>query len=469
MFGAWKIICQVPQEVRSECMAKLLEDIHQVSHWVVQAFAELGRNLDYSLDSLKDIDLFFDEQTENGDAKPGSLLDRNFGYTLFAISAYVGETLIKNCPGSEWVTDDTDPHGELNIEVKLANGHMVWPGQKVIKRLKNGTEDSLYFYVYMVLGKGLQATPQPTHSFFSKPKKMALSDVSVYYLDQRFFVAGRVRMPPKGFLAEVLPVYTVLDKTIQPIAMVIDRAKTESDPDFDWQQNAPNRMRWDGHKKRVWQTATHLWNILWHEDGSVELRQFYPVPTPDDGVEWKSIGHELLESPVSTQSIAEKLMHQSRQPLSEEQATKLRKASTSSHTTRENVDNPRQVQDPETIHSLFRKLRKANLPEEFPVIDDFRKQSRTITKMEELNIASDEYMGVDAIDAIVKGYIDELSRFTEVDWNDYHLKKGRDFDDRHLELAVPAKKVTSEQRDKLVELQDYAYHHGVRLFIVEVP
>lgn len=135
-------------------MATLLEDIHKGSDWVVRAFAELGRKLDFSLETLKDIDLFFDGQTENGEVKAGGLLEKNFGYKIFAIASYVGETLIKNCPGSEWTTDDNDPKGELNMSVKLGNGHVVLPGQKVFKRFKNGNEDGLYGYAYMVLGKG---------------------------------------------------------------------------------------------------------------------------------------------------------------------------------------------------------------------------------------------------------------------------------------------------------------------------
>ncbi len=135
-------------------MASLLEDIHTGADWTVKAFGELGRNFDYSLESLKDIDLFFDGQTENGNVKQGSLLEKNFGSKMFAIASYVGETLIKNCPnGGEWVLDENDPQAEINMAVKLGNGHLVWPGQKVFKRFKNGKEDSLYGYACMVLGK----------------------------------------------------------------------------------------------------------------------------------------------------------------------------------------------------------------------------------------------------------------------------------------------------------------------------
>lgn len=46
----------------------------------------------------------------------------------------------------EWITDDNDPNGEINISVKLANGTILWPVQKAMERFKNCSEDSIYFY-----------------------------------------------------------------------------------------------------------------------------------------------------------------------------------------------------------------------------------------------------------------------------------------------------------------------------------
>ncbi len=65
---------------------------------------------------------------------------------LYFRSLAIGETIIKNVPNSEWITDDDDPNGEINIEVKLGNGTRCWQGQRVIKRVQNGLEDGIYPY-----------------------------------------------------------------------------------------------------------------------------------------------------------------------------------------------------------------------------------------------------------------------------------------------------------------------------------
>ena len=56
-------------------------------------------------------------------------------------------------PGSFWVTDDNDPLGEINAEMKLSDGWTIWPIQRVIKRFENGPEDSVYVYGYKLTEK----------------------------------------------------------------------------------------------------------------------------------------------------------------------------------------------------------------------------------------------------------------------------------------------------------------------------
>ncbi len=122
----------------------LKEDILISSDWVVKALNSSGYKADYSLESMKEIDRFFDEQnTETG------ILSKNRGSILFALGSYVGETAIKLF-GGEWITDDNDPKGEVNITVKLSNGTMIFPVIKCMKRFSNGSEDSLYAYLYVI-------------------------------------------------------------------------------------------------------------------------------------------------------------------------------------------------------------------------------------------------------------------------------------------------------------------------------
>ena len=120
----------------------LLNDIGEMSEWVVKALNFSGYKADYSLESMKEIDRFFDEQNN-----PNGILNQNRGQILFALGSYVGETVIR-LYGGKWITDDNDPQGEINIAVETNDGTTLWPVQRCMKRYSNGTEDSIYAYVY---------------------------------------------------------------------------------------------------------------------------------------------------------------------------------------------------------------------------------------------------------------------------------------------------------------------------------
>lgn len=125
----------------------LEEDIHSACEWVVNALNVSGYNADYSLESMKELDRFFDEQSGEG-----GIISRNRGQIIFAVASYVGETVIR-LYGGKWSGSD-----EINMSVELNNGTIIFPTQRVMKRYQNGSEDSIYAYVY-VLG-----TPAESHT-----------------------------------------------------------------------------------------------------------------------------------------------------------------------------------------------------------------------------------------------------------------------------------------------------------------
>jgi hypothetical protein len=127
-------------------MATLLEDIKTQSDWIVKAFKSDNLILDYTVHSFIEIDKFISLHTKNGQPVPGGRLSNGFGPILFSIGSYVGETFIRVVPGSVWVTNDDDPQGEINVELKFADGTTVWPIQRIMKRFQNGAEDSVYVY-----------------------------------------------------------------------------------------------------------------------------------------------------------------------------------------------------------------------------------------------------------------------------------------------------------------------------------
>jgi len=132
----------------------LLEDIKTASQWVLGALNSSGYKVDKSIESLKEIDRFFNEHVDDTMHKPlqGGLLAENMGQKLFAVGSLVGEIII-NEYGGQWVTDDSDEQGEINISVKLENGPTMWPVQRVMKRCLQGPENDIYNYAMAVVGK----------------------------------------------------------------------------------------------------------------------------------------------------------------------------------------------------------------------------------------------------------------------------------------------------------------------------
>lgn len=130
----------------------LADDIPVAASWIAKALSSSGYKADFSPGSISEVERFFEEQTRDGRPVANGLLDKNVGARLFALSCYCGETLRREI-GGEWITDDDDPHGEVDMALKLANGHLCWPGQRIMKRL-NSEEDDLVFWA-----QNLRETP----------------------------------------------------------------------------------------------------------------------------------------------------------------------------------------------------------------------------------------------------------------------------------------------------------------------
>ena len=129
-------------EIEAQPVNKLIDDNKPSAQWIIMAMVSSGYHVDFTLESMKEIDRFFDEQN-----KPDGILSKNRGTILFSIGCYIGETIIRNFGGS-WIADDNDPQGEINIAVKTSDGTLLFPVQRCMKRYQNGMEDSIYAYVY---------------------------------------------------------------------------------------------------------------------------------------------------------------------------------------------------------------------------------------------------------------------------------------------------------------------------------
>jgi hypothetical protein len=131
--------------------ASLERDIHTMAEWVSTALKSAGYKADFSPESIREIERFFVEQTHDGEPVKGGLLAEQLGPRLFALGSYCGETLRRELDG-QWLVDDDDPQGEVNVAIELESGTIFWPVQRVIKRL-DGPEDNLQHWAQHLRGR----------------------------------------------------------------------------------------------------------------------------------------------------------------------------------------------------------------------------------------------------------------------------------------------------------------------------
>lgn len=130
-------------------MATLVKGSQRTADWVSNGPTQSGYTVDFSLESLRGIDRFFDEHSIDGRPVPKGHLTKQLGFRVCAPGSYVGEGIIHHY-GEKWHGDDTDPEAEMSAQVVVPSGALPWPVQRVIKRFKSGREDGVYVYGCLV-------------------------------------------------------------------------------------------------------------------------------------------------------------------------------------------------------------------------------------------------------------------------------------------------------------------------------
>ncbi|MFG2513098.1 hypothetical protein [Streptomyces sp. NPDC048584] len=137
---------------------RLVDEVHTSAVRIARALEGAGYRADFTPMSLRDLERFMTEHSDHGIAVEGGLLAAGLGPRLFALGAYLGETVRRSAGGS-WEADDDAPPGEADIRLRLPDGSVVWPVQRIRKRFRHGCEDSLVGYA---MSLGLQpARPRP--------------------------------------------------------------------------------------------------------------------------------------------------------------------------------------------------------------------------------------------------------------------------------------------------------------------
>jgi hypothetical protein len=117
--------------------AEVITKIKTSAQWLADTLNPSGYVINYSVDSLKEIDHFFDDQEATD-----SLLTDNAEQVIFSVGCYIGEVAIKTI-GGEWIIKSAEKKDLVNIEVHLESGKTFKPVKQAMKRYANGNEDNI--------------------------------------------------------------------------------------------------------------------------------------------------------------------------------------------------------------------------------------------------------------------------------------------------------------------------------------
>jgi hypothetical protein len=125
-------------------MGTIYEDIDAAAAMIATELTAHGYALDFTLESLAEVDRFLDENSALDPNDTDSLLAARLGQWMFALGAYSGEVLRRAIGGRwRWEGLDDDKAASTDTELVLVDESIVWPFQRAWKRLMNGPDDSM--------------------------------------------------------------------------------------------------------------------------------------------------------------------------------------------------------------------------------------------------------------------------------------------------------------------------------------
>jgi hypothetical protein len=125
-------------------LGTIYEDIATAASAIADELTGHGFKLDFTLDSLGEIDRFFDENSSPDVEVTDSLLAERLGPWMFSLGAYSGEVVRREVGGRwRWEGADDDKAASTDTELILVDDSIIFPFQRAWKRLMNGPADSV--------------------------------------------------------------------------------------------------------------------------------------------------------------------------------------------------------------------------------------------------------------------------------------------------------------------------------------
>jgi hypothetical protein len=128
----------------------VFRSIGHSARWIASELSASGYNADFSFESLREVDRYIDDNTTDGEPRPDTLLALKPVPVALSLGSYLGE-VIRRKTGGEWVASAAAVEDPFLLELHLEDGLIMWPMQRIGKRIRNGAVDSLPAYAQFTL------------------------------------------------------------------------------------------------------------------------------------------------------------------------------------------------------------------------------------------------------------------------------------------------------------------------------
>jgi hypothetical protein len=141
--------------------------------------------------------------------------------------------------------------------------------------------------------------------------KNLLHNISIYMMDNQFYIIGIARIPPIGARTEVLPVSIVNIDNQEELSNKIESTKLMSSPGIPVEQANKNRIPWDGNAQQVWNNALKSWEITWYQDGSIIIEKSKPGKKYKGVIQWERLSDskKILSPSASSLDIVKAILN----------------------------------------------------------------------------------------------------------------------------------------------------------------
>ena len=112
-----------------------VQELKSATNFVLQLFADQGVILDYSPESIHQLDALFEREFINGIFINGASVFAQYqGLIMTGITGYIAQVILQHTEHARLCFEEEDENWFINFAIESASGKKLMPGHRILKR-----------------------------------------------------------------------------------------------------------------------------------------------------------------------------------------------------------------------------------------------------------------------------------------------------------------------------------------------